>query len=88
MSLNKWYLIYFIRDKGLTINCVTIDNPVIKTPVEIPNINSNSIIIGTKNFNLESTSSFVYDIAWIHFFDYIVTVDDIYRDCMANWIYT
>ena len=89
ISLNKWYLIYFTRHYGLTINCVSIENPVVKTPIEIINSKvSNSIIIGTKNFNFESTSSFVYDIAWIHFFDYVVTAADIYRDCMANWIYT
>ena len=88
ISLNKWYLIYFTQDRGLNINCVSIDNPVVKMPVEIPNTYPKNIIIGTKNFNLESTPSFVYDIAWIHFFDYIVTVADVYRDCMANWIYT
>jgi hypothetical protein len=29
-----------------------------------------------------------YDVAWIHFFDNVATDNDIYRDCMANWVYT
>ena len=100
LSLNKWY-IFFVSNSntGLDIYCNSIEKLIsnhgnaIKTSIEsnIPNITSN-IMIGTKNFTalpeIYSTSSFYYDIAWIHFFDYIVTVDDIYRDCMANWIYT
>lgn len=35
-----------------------------------------------------STSSFNYDIAWVHFFQQNPTSDDIYRDCIANWIFT
>ena len=31
---------------------------------------------------------FNYDIAWIHFFQHNASNDDIYRDCMANWIFT
>ena len=36
----------------------------------------------------KSGSSFSYDIAWVHFFDYNVSANDIYRDSMTNWIFT
>jgi hypothetical protein len=51
-----------------------------------------NIMIGTSKYmslnGMYSTSSFNYDIAWIHFFDHYTNGDDIYRDCMSNWIYT
>jgi hypothetical protein len=37
---------------------------------------------------MHGTGAFMYDLAWIHFFDQIVTNEDIYRDCMGNWRYT
>ena len=65
----------------------------IQSPNKITNdYTQSNIMIGTKNFKnwseIHSTSSFYYDIAWIHFFDHYVNADDIYRDCMANWIFT
>jgi hypothetical protein len=51
-----------------------------------------NVMFGTKNFTtwreMYSTSSFNYDIAWVHFFEQIASGDDIYRDCMANWVFT
>lgn len=54
-----------------------------------------TIMMGSKGFagradwpGMYATSAFQYDLAWIHFFDQYVNSDDIYRDCMANWIYT
>ena len=67
----------------------------IRTTNKMYNANDSTqsnIMIGTKNFKtwpeIYSTTSFNYDIAWIHFFDYYTNADDIYRDCMANWIFT
>lgn len=34
-----------------------------------------------------STSCF-YDVAWVHFFDYVVTANDLYREARADWVYT
>jgi len=34
-----------------------------------------------------STSCF-YDIAWVHFFDYVVSANDLYREARADWVYT
>ena len=34
------------------------------------------------------TSSFTYDLAWVHFFDYIMEADDLLRECNCDWIYT
>ena len=96
LSVNKWYLIYIILTDNLDIYCNSIDELILNhgtsyvTPIKISNKISN-IIIGTKNINaseMYSTSSFNYDIAWIHFFEHNASADDIYRDCMANWIFT
>jgi hypothetical protein len=44
---------------------------------------------GVQGWNsLYSTSSFFYDLAWIHFFDRVLTKEDRARECQANWIYT
>jgi hypothetical protein len=37
---------------------------------------------------LYATPSFSYDVAWVHFFDYLITHDDVKRECAADWIYT
>jgi hypothetical protein len=34
------------------------------------------------------STMFTYDIAWVHLFDKIATNNDIYREAMADWIYT
>ena len=34
------------------------------------------------------TSSFTYDMAWIHFFDREVSNADVVRECKCDWIYT
>lgn len=44
-----------------------------------------AINIGSKN---NGSSRFIYDIAFIHFFQQSCSADDLYRDCMCNWIYT
>ena len=34
------------------------------------------------------TSSFQYDLAWVHFFDKTLTKEDVVRECKCDWIYT
>ena len=34
------------------------------------------------------SSSFYYDLAWVHFFDKTLTKEDIVRECKADWVYT
>ena len=34
------------------------------------------------------TSSFTYDLAWVHFFDRQMNNDDVVRECKCDWIYT
>jgi hypothetical protein len=44
---------------------------------------------GLQGWNsMYATSSFFYDLAWIHFFDRVLTKEDRVRECQANWIYT
>jgi hypothetical protein len=51
-----------------------------------------NIMVGTNGFmnwrGMYSTSSFNYDLAWIHFFDHSASNDDIYREAQANWVFT
>jgi hypothetical protein len=102
LSLNKWYLFFISSsDIGLDIYCNSIDDLLLNkgkapmTRIQSLNVITNAlstIMIGTKNVStlpeMYSTSSFHYNIAWIHFFDYYTTADDIYRECKANWIFT
>jgi hypothetical protein len=34
------------------------------------------------------SSSFQFDLAWIHFFDYSINADDALKDCKASWQFT
>jgi hypothetical protein len=34
------------------------------------------------------TSSFTYDLAWVHFFDRELTAKEVVRECKCDWIYT
>lgn len=52
-----------------------------------------TILVGTRGYvgkwkSFYASSACEYDLAWIHFFDYFITSDDVYRDCMGNWQYT
>lgn len=35
-----------------------------------------------------ATGSFTFDVAWVHFFDGITNDNDIYRECICDWVYT
>jgi hypothetical protein len=35
-----------------------------------------------------ATRECTYDVAWVHFFDYIITDQDLQREAKADWIYT
>jgi hypothetical protein len=52
-----------------------------------------TVMLGTNGFmgkwpSYYSSSSFNYDVAWIHFFDGSVNENDMYREALANWKYT
>jgi len=48
-----------------------------------------SIVIGAVNANSPSSATrCIFDIAWVHFFDYNVQDTNVYRDCMADWVFT
>ena len=52
-----------------------------------------NIMVGTNGYagswaSMYGTSSFTYDVAWVHFFDTILGATDIYRECKADWSYT
>jgi hypothetical protein len=55
-----------------------------------------NLMVGSKHAggwpSLYGTASFLYDLAWIHFFDYRLNSSDrlleLIRECNADWIYT
>jgi len=34
------------------------------------------------------SSAFVFDLAWVHFFDQLITKEGVVRECKGDWIYT
>ncbi len=59
-----------------------------------PNIISEqcNIIIGTKDVTdypeIYTTTSFNYDMAWVHFLQQKASENDILRECLSDWVYT
>jgi hypothetical protein len=50
------------------------------------------IMLGTNGYSgwasMYASGSFFYDVAWVHFFDYELTDNDVYKDANAEWVYT
>jgi len=36
----------------------------------------------------QGTPGFIFDIAWIHYFDYYINAAEVVRECKASWIFT
>ena len=53
----------------------------------VSNHNCN-IAIGGKASGVNLMGPLQFDLAWIHFFDYIVTIYDVIKDCKASWQFT
>jgi hypothetical protein len=48
-----------------------------------------NIAVGGKLSGLNFySSSFQFDLAWMHFYDYYITAADAVKDCQASWIFT
>jgi hypothetical protein len=43
---------------------------------------------GIKWAGVYGSSSFQFDLAWVHFFDKTLTKEDVVRECKADWVYT
>ncbi len=64
-------------------------------PTPGQNYNVATLTIGTNGFigvwkSYYATSTFEFDLAWVHFFDFPVEYakGDLYRECMGDWQYT
>jgi len=82
-----------IQFKGMTNDLTTEADGLLHFQTISPDsIRSCHLLIGTNGFtnqpSIYSTTSCFYDIAWLHFFDYVVTSKEIYREAIHNWIYT
>lgn len=51
-----------------------------------------SVTVGTQGCvgwpSVYGSTSCFYDVAWVHFFDYVVAANDLYREARADWVYT
>jgi hypothetical protein len=51
-----------------------------------------NIMLGTNGYRgwaaMYASGSFSYDVAWVHFFDYELIAQDVYKDANAEWKYT
>jgi hypothetical protein len=70
---------------------LTDTNPIItdvNNGLQLPNKYSCNIGIGGKASGLNLTGTLYFDLAWVHFFDYVMTVSDVVKDCGAMWAFT
>ena len=92
LPINTWYLIVVSNTTtGFDIYCNSINELISNkgnTPVTRITDSVNTQIVNITIGRKSVTSSFSYDIAWVHFFDYNVSPNDIYRDSMTDWIFT
>jgi len=77
-----------VRGNGPLFSVNGIRNPV--SPGE--SREACSVMIGSNGYrnwrSMYATAAFSYDVAWVHFFDVVVTAEDMVREAKANWIYT
>lgn len=60
----------------------------INNGLQLPNKYSCNIGIGGKASGFNLTGTLYFDLAWIHFFDYVMSVKDVVKDCEAKWAFT
>jgi hypothetical protein len=91
-----------VKDMSASRGVVQTTTVEAKTPLYAPNMTwtpvpgqpagACNVMVGTKGFttwpSMYSSAACFYDVAWIHFFDYLVTANDLYREARADWIYT
>lgn len=63
-------------------------NPAPGQPAEPCNILFGGGLFQGQWGGVYGSSSFQFDLAWIHFFDKTLTKEDVVRECKANWLYT
>ena len=60
----------------------------INNGLQLPNKYSCNIGIGGKASGFNLTGTLYFDLAWIHFFGYVMSVKDVVKDCEAKWAFT
>ena len=60
----------------------------INNGLQLPNKYGCNIGIGGKASGFNLTGTLYFDLAWIHFFDYVMSVKDVVKDCEAKWAFT
>jgi len=83
-----------IQNQGRLPQPINVNGPQLWLPNEMwQSGGACTVMLGTNGFmgkwpSYYSSSSFNYDVAWIHFFDGSVNENDMYREALANWKYT
>lgn len=102
LALNEWYLLC-IQSTGSQF-ILSVANGSAAAPIVIhsdrklfsatwtPGSEPCAVLLGTKGLtgwpSMYGTSTFQYDVAWVHFFQQYINASDMARDTSANWIYT
>ena len=63
-------------------------NPAPGQPAEPCNILFGGGLFQGQWGGVYGSSSFQFDLAWVHFFDKTLTREDVVRECKADWVYT
>ena len=91
LGVNHWYTVVIQQTEGMRVQLVPYGQPPLP-PVFVVRQDSLfgnrlcNLSLGTQGTKASATSSFQYDVAWIHVFDYVTTPQDITRD--VDWVYT
>jgi hypothetical protein len=92
LGVNHWYIIVIQQTtEGMRVHLVPYGQPPLP-PVYV--IRQESLFgsklcnlsLGTQGTKASSTTSFQYDVAWIHLFDFVTTSQDITHE--VDWVYT
>ena len=95
LGVNHWYIVVVQQThSGMAVQLIRNGEPEMNAfkiyreePLFGQGVPYCDISIGTQGHSsLSSTSSFQYDVAWLHLFDYITTSKDITRE--VDWVYT
>jgi len=91
LGVNHWYTMVIQQTEGMRVQLVPYGQPALP-PVYVVRQDSLfgnrlcNLSLGTQGTKASATSSFQYDVAWIHLYDYMTTSQDITRD--VDWVYT
>ena len=91
LGVNHWYTVVIQQTEGMRVQLVPYGQHPLP-PVYVVRQDSLfgnrlcNVSLGTQGTKASATTSFQYDVAWIHLYDFVTTSQDITRD--VDWVYT